>query len=76
MGILVIITLTIPESFWIIICRKSNFNLKYFFCCLFCIFSMFLFVCILLFFLHRFNVFFWFVYLYLVLSLSNVLDSI
>ncbi len=39
---LVIVIVKIPESFWIIICHKSNFNLKSFF---------------LLFILHLFNVF-------------------
>jgi hypothetical protein len=48
--------LTILESFWIIICHRSNFNL--FFNFLSCNLSMFLLVCILLFFLHSFNVFF------------------
>jgi hypothetical protein len=59
MGILVIITMIISESFQIIICHRSNFILECFsfFFCLFvscylsCTLSMFLFV------LHIFNVF-------------------
>ncbi len=80
MGILVIITTTIPKSFWIMIRHRSNSILVSFFsfvylyfvicfapfqcfclfvsCCLSCTLSMFLFICILLFILHPFNVFF------------------
>jgi len=73
-----IVIMTIPESFQIIICYRSNFNselllllLLFFFLGLSCTLSMFLSVCVLLFFSHFFNVF---VYLYRVVNLSNELD--
>jgi hypothetical protein len=53
MGVLVIIIVTIPKSFHIVIHHKSNFILELFF--IVCLAPMFLFVCIFLFFLHPFN---------------------
>ncbi len=64
MGILMITTTTIPKSFQIIICHRSNVISKSFFSFLFPI-------CILLFVLHPFNVF---VYLYRVVNFSSELD--
>jgi hypothetical protein len=63
MGILVIITMISPKSFQIIIHHRLNSILESFF--------PLLFVCILLFILHPFNVF---VYLYIVVNFSNELD--
>ncbi len=55
MGVLVIITMPIPEPLHIIIDHRSNFILS-FLNCLSCTLLMFLFVCILLlFFLHLFK---------------------
>jgi len=72
MSILVIVTVTIPQSFRIIICHRPNSNSGLFFCCLFCTLSMALFIYILFFLLHAFNVFF--INLYFVVNLSNEWD--
>jgi hypothetical protein len=63
MGILAIVIATISESFWIIICHRSNSYSESFCVCLY-----------LLFFIHPFNVVFLLVYLYLVVNLSNESD--
>jgi hypothetical protein len=68
MGTLVI-TVTISESFWIMICHRSNFILESFFVVCFANFAMFLFVYILLCFLYFFNFIFLGVYFYLVVNL-------
>jgi len=66
MDILVIVIVRIPKSFWIMFCHRSNFILEIFFLGPSCIFSMFLSVCILLFFLTPLQwFFFWYIYIFL-----------
>jgi hypothetical protein len=79
-GILVIVTMTIPYSFRIIIHCKLNFIWKSFFffclvvfCYLFCTLSIFFSIYMLLFVLHPFN-FFSFVCLYFTINYSNELN--
>jgi hypothetical protein len=62
MGILVIITTTISESFRIIIRHRSNFISE---------FLIFLSICILLFVLHFFNIYFLFIFILLQFLLMN-----
>jgi len=76
MGILVIVIATILESFQIIICYRLNFNSELFKKKMSCTLSMFLFVCILLFFLTPFQYIYIYIYiygfyLYLLVNLSN-----
>jgi len=72
MGILVIVVMTILNSFWIIICHRANSNSELFPVVYLALFQQ-MSICILLFFLHPFNVFFW-VYSYFVVNLFNKSD--
>jgi len=70
----VIIIVTILEPFSIIIHHRSNFILESFHVICVAPFQCFCLFYILLFFLHPFNVFFFWVYLYVVVNLFNELN--